>query len=106
MLTLDLHPLGIYNTTYTDTGGFMFTPHFFIDTLQSTKKVVANQIFKDSRLNKAATDYIDAQTAFAKMMVNNTVDMAKYSVESISKVWFPKMEQASQAPYKVEKEAK
>jgi hypothetical protein len=106
MFTLDLHPLGIYNTTYTDTGGFMFTPHFFIDTFQSTKKVVANQIFKDSRLNKAATDYIDAQTAFAKMMVNNTVDMAKYSVESISKVWFPKMEQASQAPYKVEKEAK
>jgi hypothetical protein len=106
MLTLDLHPLGIYNTTYTDTGGFMFTPHFFIDTFQNTKKVVANQIFKDSRLNKAATDYIDAQTAFAKMMVNNTVDMAKYSVESISKVWFPKMEQASQAPYKVEKEAK
>ncbi len=68
----------------------MFTPHFFIDTFQNTKKVVANQIFKDSRLNKAANDYIDAQTAFAKMVVNNTVDMAKYSVESISKVWFPK----------------
>jgi hypothetical protein len=90
MLTLDFYPLGIYNTTYTDTGGVMFTPHFFIDTFQNTKKVVTNQIFKDSRLNKAANDYIDAQTAFAKMAVNNTIDMAKYSVESISKVWFPK----------------
>jgi hypothetical protein len=90
MLTLDFFPLGIYNTTYTDTGGVMFSPHFFIDTFQNTKKVVTNQIFKDSRLNKAANDYIDAQTAFAKMAVNNTIDMAKYSVESISKVWFPK----------------
>jgi hypothetical protein len=92
MLTLDFYPLGIYNNTYTDTGGVMFTPHFFIDTFQGTKKVVTNQIFKDPRLNKAAHDYIDAQTTFAKMAVNNTIDMAKYSVESISKVWFPKKE--------------
>jgi hypothetical protein len=70
----------------------MFTPHFFIDTFQGTKKAVTNQIFKDPRLNKAAHDYIDAQTTFAKMAVNNTIDMAKYSVESISKVWFPKKE--------------
>jgi hypothetical protein len=92
MLTLDFYPLGIYNNTCTDTGGIMFTPHFFIDTFQGTKKVVTNQIFKDPRLNKAAHDYIDAQTTFAKMAVNNTIDMAKYSVESISKVWFPKKE--------------
>jgi len=70
----------------------MFTPHFFIDTFQNTKKVVANQIFKDARLNKAAIDYIDAQTQFAKMAVNNTIDMAKYSVETISSYWFPKKE--------------
>jgi len=92
MFTLDLYPLGIYNTTYTDTGGVMFTPHFFIDTFQNTKKIVADQIFKDAALNKAAHAYIDSQTQFAKMAVNNTIDMAKYSVESISKVWFPKKE--------------
>lgn len=67
----------------------MFTPDFFIDTLQSTKKALTNQIYKDPVLNKAANDYIDAQTQFAKMMVHNTVDMVKYSVESISKCLFP-----------------
>jgi hypothetical protein len=46
-------------------------------------------------LNKAAHAYIDAQTQFAKMAVNNTIDMAKYSVESISKVLFPKKDSAA-----------
>ncbi len=70
----------------------MFTPHFFIESFQSTKKLVTDQVFKDPALNKAAHAYIDAQTQFAKMAVNNTIDMAKYSVESISKVLFPKKE--------------
>ena len=83
----------------------MFTPDFFIDALQVTKKSMTNQIFKDEVLNKAANDYINAQTTFAKMMVHNTIDMAKYSVDSVSKLLFPKKEQASPAPYKVEKEA-
>ncbi len=69
---------------------FMFTPHFFIDSFQSTKKIVADQIFKDPALNKAAHAYIDAQTQFAKMAVNNTIEVSKYSVESVSKYLFPK----------------
>jgi hypothetical protein len=67
----------------------MFTPDFYIDSLQSTKKALTNQVYKDPVLNKAAHDFIDAQTTFAKMMVHNTVDMAKYSVDSLSKVLFP-----------------
>ena len=67
----------------------MFGPEFFIDTFQESKRVVTNQIFKDPTLNKAAQDYINAQTAFAKMLARNTVDITKYSVESISKVLFP-----------------
>jgi dihydroneopterin aldolase len=84
----------------------MFTPDFFIDSFQDIKKVITNAVFKDATLNKAAHNYIDAQTAFAKMMTRNTIDLAKYSVDSVSKVLFPQMEQASQAPYKVDKEAK
>ncbi len=91
MFTLDLYPLGIYNNTYTNTQGeVMFTPLFYIDSFQNTKKIVADQVFKDPALNKAAHAYIDAQTQFAKMAVNNTIDMAKYSVETISKYMFPK----------------
>ena len=105
MLTLDFFPAGIYNNnTYTQ-GGVMFSPHFYIESFQNTKKIVTDQIFKDPALNKAAHAYIDAQTQFAKMAVNNTIDVAKYSVESVSKYLFPKTEQASKAPYKVEKEA-
>jgi len=106
VFTLDFYPLGIYNNTYTNTGGVMFSPIFYMESFQNTKKIVADQIFKDPALNKAAHAYIDSQTQFAKMAVNNTIDMAKYSVESVSKYLFPKTEQASQAPYKVEKEAK
>ena len=84
----------------------MFTPDFIIDSIQSSKKTVTNCIFTDKVLNKAAHNYIDAQTAFAKMLTRNAIDVAKYSVDSVSKVLFPQKEQASQAPYKVEKEAK
>lgn len=70
----------------------MFTPEFFIDSFQGTKKAVTNTVFKDPTLNKAAHAYIDAQTAFAKVLVQNTVEMTRYSVDSISSVLFPKKE--------------
>ena len=71
----------------------MFGPEFFIDSFQSTKKIITNQIFKDATLNKAATDYIDAQTAFAKMLTRNAIDLTKYSVELVSEKVFPKKEE-------------
>jgi hypothetical protein len=83
----------------------MFTPDFFIDAFQSTKKVVFNQVVTDSTLQKAAAEYIDAQSQFAKMVVHNTISMTKYSVDAITGCWNPQKEQASQAPYKVDKEA-
>jgi hypothetical protein len=89
-----LNKIHIYYT-FTHRRIKMFTPHFFIESFQSTKKLVTDQVFKDPALNKAAHAYIDAQTQFAKMAVNNTIDMAKYSVESISKVLFPKKDSAA-----------
>jgi hypothetical protein len=83
----------------------MFSPSFYIESFQNTKKVVANQIFKDATLNKAAHAYIDAQTKFALMLADNTVALAKYSVDSVSKMLFPQKEQAATAPYKVDKAA-
>jgi hypothetical protein len=88
----------------------MLTPDFFIDAFQSTKKIVFNQVVADKTLQKAATEYVDAQTQFAKIVVHNAISVAKYSVDTITSCWYPKKEQASQAPYKVEppveKEAK
>jgi hypothetical protein len=79
----------------------MFTPEFFIDTIQSAKRSVFRRIIQDEKLQKVADRYLDAQTDFAKMMVHNAIDLAKYSVDKCS----PQKEQASKAPYKVEKEA-
>jgi hypothetical protein len=80
----------------------MFTPEFFIDTIQSTKQSVFYRIIQDEQLRAVADRYIQAQTDFAKMLVRNSIDLAKYSAETIQ---YPQKEQASQAPYKVEKEA-
>jgi hypothetical protein len=92
MITVDPMQPYIYNTYYTNTGGVMFGPDFYIDSIQNTKKVVTNQIFVDATLNKAAHAYIDAQTKFAKMITGNMIDLAKYSVETCNKFWFPKKE--------------
>jgi len=67
----------------------MFTPDFYIDSFQATKKAITNQVFTDPKLNKAALKFIDAQTQFAKMLVQNTIDMTKYSVDGISQVMYP-----------------
>lgn len=75
----------------------MFSPDFYIDTFQETKRVITNQVFKDPTLNKAANDYINAQTAFAKMLAHNTIDLTKYSVDSVSKVLFPKEAEVTKA---------
>ena len=56
----------------------MFTPNFYIDQFQATKKIVADQIFKDQpELQEVAVKFIDTQTAFAKMLIDNTVTVNK-----------------------------
>ena len=66
------------------------TADYVIDTFQGVKKGFTDKVITDKTLNKAAHDYINAQTAFAKMLTHNFVDIAKYSADSITAVWFPK----------------
>ena len=75
----------------------MFTPDFYIDLVQSSKRQLTNQVYKDDTLNKAANNFIDAQTAFAKMLAKNYIDLSTYSVEAISKVFYPKKEETVKA---------
>jgi hypothetical protein len=75
----------------------MFTPEFYIDLFQSSKRQMTNQVYKDDTLNKACNSFIDAQTAFAKMLAKNYIDLAAYSADSISKVMFPKKEETVKA---------
>jgi len=70
----------------------MFTPDFYIDLFQSSKRMVTNQIFKDERMNKVANNFIDAQTVFAKMLAKNTIEMLSYAADSMSKTIYPQGE--------------
>jgi len=56
----------------------MFTPNFYIDQFQATKKIVADQIFKDQpELQAVAVNFVDTQTLFAKMIVDNSITVNK-----------------------------
>jgi len=70
----------------------MFTPDFYIEMFQTSKRMATNQIFKDERLNKVANDFIDAQTIFAKMLAKNTIEMLSYTADSMSKTIYPHSE--------------
>jgi ferric iron reductase protein FhuF len=70
----------------------MFTPDFYIEMFQTSKRMATNQVFKDERLNKVANDFIDAQTIFAKMLAKNTIEMLSYAVDSMSKTIYPHSE--------------
>jgi len=70
----------------------MFTPDFYIEMFQTSKRMATNQVFKDERLNKVANDFIDAQTIFAKMLAKNTIEMLSYTVDSMSKTIYPHSE--------------
>jgi len=73
-------------------GIIMFTPDFYIEMFQTSKRMATNQVFKDERLNKVANDFIDAQTIFAKMLAKNTIEMLSYTVDSMSKTIYPHSE--------------
>jgi hypothetical protein len=68
----------------------MYTPEFFIDSFQNTKKAFTDAVIKDATLNKAAHAYIDAQTAFAKVLVTNTTEIGRYAAGQVSSVLFAK----------------
>ena len=81
---------------------FFYSTDYVIDSIQTFKKVLTDQVIKDPTLHKAAINYIDAQTNFAKMLGHNTVDIVKYSVDSLSKYFFPKQEVAKAQATKTE----
>jgi hypothetical protein len=64
----------------------MFTPQFYINSFQSLKHDFTNKVITDPILNKAANDFIDAQTAWAKMVVDNTTTVAKHYFDKQSNI--------------------
>jgi hypothetical protein len=73
--------------------------NMYIDAFQGVKRSITNAVIEDEVLNRAANDFINAQSDFAKMLSRNTFTIAKYYVETTTKFWFP------QTKEKVTKEA-
>jgi len=65
-------------------------PSYYIDSFQSLKRSLTNKVITDTTLNKAANSFIDAQTAWAKMVVDNTTTIAKYCFDKQSDILYPK----------------
>ena len=57
----------------------------FINYIQSTKKAMTDRVIKDPELNTMAHEYIEAQTQFANMILDNTECMMKYSFNKMAK---------------------
>jgi hypothetical protein len=68
----------------------MFTPNLIIDTVQNAKRTATNAVIKDEALNKAAHNFIDAQTAFAKMLTDNALTISQHFVEKQTSFFYPK----------------
>jgi len=81
----------MFNFNMFDQNAFkdLYTANFYIDMLQKTKSVLTDKVITDPVLNKAAHEFLDAQTVFAKMVATNTTTIAKHSIDSISKTYFP-----------------
>jgi len=68
----------------------MFTPQFYINSFQSLKHDFTNKVITDPTLNKVANDFIDAQSAWAKMVVNNSTTVTKYLFDKQTEVMHSK----------------
>ena len=68
----------------------MFTPDYFIDSVQNAKRFVVNTFVQDESFKKGLHAYIDAQTNFVKVVANNAVDFTKLTVERAIKTDYSK----------------
>ena len=64
-----------------------YSPEFMIDTLQKTKGYVTDKVITDPQLNTLAHNFMNAQSAFAKMLINNTTEITKISTDNFTKAW-------------------
>ena len=75
------------------TNGYLknfYSPEFYIDSFQNTKRIITDKVITNKTLNKAAHAFIDAQTQFAKVLVNNTLEIAKLVTENVTDKVLPK----------------
>lgn len=61
----------------------MFAHNTFIDSFQYGKKTFVNMFVTDENLRKSLNAFVDAQTIFAKQVVQTTDDVVTYTIKEI-----------------------
>ena len=64
----------------------MFTPQFYIDQFQSTKKLIVAQLYSNTEVRESLNNLIDTQTEVAKQWTSTTLLLAK----TLNDAWFGK----------------
>ena len=72
-------------------------PSYYIDSFQSLKRSLTNKVITDTTLNKAANSFIDAQTVWAKMVAENSIDLTKHYFDQVAKVTYAKKESKNES---------
>lgn len=72
-------------------------PSYYIDSFQSLKRSLTNKVITDPTFNKAANSFIDAQTAWAKMIAENSIDLTKHYFDQVAKVTYTKKESKNES---------
>ena len=72
-------------------------PSYYIDSFQSLKRSLTNKVITEPILNKAANSFIDAQSAWAKMIANNSIDLTKHYFDQVAKVTYAKKESKNES---------
>ena len=68
----------------------IMNPSYYIDSFQSLKRSLTNKVITDPTLNKAANSFIDAQTAWAKMVAENSIELTTHFFDQLAKTTCPK----------------
>jgi hypothetical protein len=62
----------------------VFTPQFYIDQFQSTKKLIVAQLYSNTEVRESLNNLIDTQTEVAKQWTSTTLLLAK----TLNDSWF------------------
>ncbi len=60
----------------------MFSPEYFIDSVQNAKKQAVNTLVVDAKIKAGLIEVIDAQTQFTKTVAKNTLTFAQLFVQN------------------------
>jgi len=62
----------------------MFTPEYFIDSVQNAKKQAVNTFVVNEQIKKGLIEVIDAQTAFSKTVAQNALLFSQLFVKNFA----------------------